>query len=92
MMTRTLSFKTLKHARAISIFRTFSFFFFIKSKLLFLALSYLGDQFMSQFINQNINILIIIIVVIVVNNADSMMQKQKSVLHSQSARSVRRMD
>ena len=59
-------------------------FSFIKA--LFPALLYLGDQFMSQFLNQNINIFIII----VVNNTESMMQKQKSVLHSQSLQSVRR--
>ena len=46
---------------------------------------------MSQFIHDNINIIIIIIVfVVVVDNAESMMQKQKSVLHSQSVQSVRR--
>ena len=41
---------TLNHARAIYIVSTF---FLIKSKLLFLALLLLGDQFMRQFIHFN---------------------------------------
>ena len=42
---------TLNHARAIYIVSTF--FSFLKSKLLFLALLLLGDQFMGQSINFN---------------------------------------